>query len=300
MKLISLQSGSNGNCTFVESCGIRLLFDAGLSGDATAMRLGKFGIDICSINGVLISHDHVDHVKSAGVLHRKFQLPVWMTHKTFEQASQQHKLGRFEELNFFKSGERIIFGKIAVETKLTLHDAADGVCFVVDDGLRRLGVMTDLGRTKSITAAKQNNNFNQNNEIVDNKIASDDSKRQRFFEGFEERQNTIFTENYYEQIISTLDGLLIESNFDIGMLANGTYSAPLQERIRGQGGHLSNWETANLIKTAGKKLRWACLGHISKENNTHDLVLDTYREIVGSKIPPAIASRYEVSEVLEL
>ncbi|MDR2761461.1 MAG: MBL fold metallo-hydrolase [Planctomycetaceae bacterium] len=304
--MISLQSGSNGNCTFVESCGVRLLFDAGLTGDTTARRLEKFGIEIQSISGVLISHDHIDHVKGAGVLHRKFNLPIWITQKTYERAAWQHRLGRFGDLNFFKSGERIVFGKsseVSVETFSTPHDAVDGVCFVVDDGLKRLGIMTDLGRTKSIATSIRgvgvgDNSESRNLSVV--KGAELSVSRQRFFEGFRESRFSEYAEDYYERIILTLDGLLIESNFDIEMLSGGSYTPELQERIRGRGGHLSNLETARLIKASGKKLRWACLGHISKENNTHDVVLETHREILNSKIPLSIASRYDTSELLEL
>jgi phosphoribosyl 1,2-cyclic phosphodiesterase len=301
--MISLQSGSNGNCIFVESCGVRLLIDAGLTGDSTVNRLSQFGIDVCSIDGVLISHDHVDHVNCAGVLYRKFQLPIWITPKTYERAASQHRLGQIDDLNFFQSGERLIFGKISVTTLRTAHDAVDGVCFVVDDGDCRLGVMTDLGRTKSIASVLRNDN-SDSRVLVDegvNKISKNVGMGQRYFSGFdEESEYSALGSDYYEGVISTLDGLFIESNFDIGMLSSGRYSRELQSRIRGRGGHLSNLEAAKLIKTAGKKLRWACLGHISKENNTHDVVLDTHREILGSKFPLSIATRYETSEILEL
>jgi phosphoribosyl 1,2-cyclic phosphodiesterase len=305
MRMISLQSGSNGNCIFVESNGVRLLIDAGLTGDSTARHLAKFDIDVQSINGVLISHDHIDHISGAGVLHRKFQLPIWMTSKTYQHASKQHRLGGFTALNFFKSGERINFGKVSVETIPTAHDAVDGVCFVVDDGNCRLGVMTDLGRTKSITSIlrNDNSNSNSNNTKSETEIAQKfdlSNSTQKYFSGCGVGGFSAFAADYYERVIATLDGLLIESNFDIEMLSYGRYPLELQERIRGRGGHLSNLETAQLIKVAGKKLRWACLGHISRDNNTHDIVLDTHREILGAKFPLAIASRFETSEILEL
>ncbi|MDR2346924.1 MAG: MBL fold metallo-hydrolase [Planctomycetaceae bacterium] len=298
--MISLQSGSNGNCTFVETCGIRLLFDAGLTGDTTAKRLAKCGIDIQSIHAVLISHDHADHVNCAGVLHRKFNLPIWITQKTYEHATQHHRLGRFGDINFFKSGENLIFGKIRITAIPTAHDAADGVCFVIDNGEKRLGIMTDLGRTKSITSILQKNNSSQNELAAGEKKNDLCISSQKYFAGFVEQKISAFSDDYYERIILTLDGLLIESNFDIGMLSSGGYPVELKERIRGKGGHLSNIETANLIKLAGKKLKWACLGHISKENNTHNAVLDSHREILGSKFPLSIASRYDISELLEL
>lgn len=254
MRMVSLQSGSNGNCIFVESKGVRLLFDAGLSGAKTAERLKDINIDIGSIQGVVISHDHADHISCAGVLHRKFGLPIWMTMKTYDRAVAGKRLGRICEPKIFSAGQCIDFGKLAVETVPTTHDAADGVGFVIDDGSSRLGVMTDLGH--------------------------------------------VFTS--LPSVVATLDGILIESNYDLKMLSTGSYPDHLKRRIRGYGGHLSNVEAAQLLKKAGGKLRWACLGHISQENNHHELVLETHRQILGNRLHLFLASRHGLSESLDL
>jgi phosphoribosyl 1,2-cyclic phosphodiesterase len=141
---ISLQSGSNGNCIYVEAGGVKLLFDAGISGSRAKERLASHGRDIATVDAVLISHDHVDHSRSMGIFHRKFGLPVYATAKTHRAASR-YALGEIQDLRHFKSGDSLRFGRVTVETIATPHDAEDGVVFVVDDGRHRLGILTDLG-----------------------------------------------------------------------------------------------------------------------------------------------------------
>ena len=75
MQFISLQSGSNGNCIYVEAGGVRLLVDAGISGSVARERLARHGRDISAVDAVLISHDHVDHAGNMGVFHCQFDLP---------------------------------------------------------------------------------------------------------------------------------------------------------------------------------------------------------------------------------
>ena len=83
MKVISLQSGSNGNCIYVEADGVKLLFDAGISASDVQERLAKHGRDATAVDAVLISHDHIDHCRSMGILNRTFGLPIYATAKTY-------------------------------------------------------------------------------------------------------------------------------------------------------------------------------------------------------------------------
>ena len=143
----SVNSGSNGNCIYVEAGGrkpVRLLFDAGLSGKMAAERLAGHGRDIRAVDAVVISHDHSDHVRCAGVFNRKFGLPVYMTPAT-HRAAGHGGLGAIADLRHFRAGETLDFGDVRVETYRTPHDASDPVVFVVTDGRRRLGILTDLG-----------------------------------------------------------------------------------------------------------------------------------------------------------
>jgi phosphoribosyl 1,2-cyclic phosphodiesterase len=104
LRFASLQSGSHGNCYFVESGGVRLLFDAGLTGAQTKRRLESFGVDIKTVQAVLISHAHSDHVYYAGVLQRQYDLPIWMTPGTFQKMQTSGKLGRVSEPHLFNGG----------------------------------------------------------------------------------------------------------------------------------------------------------------------------------------------------
>ncbi len=254
MRVISLQSGSNGNCIYVEAGDVRLLFDAGISGTQAKQRLAGHGRDIADVDAVLISHDHTDHSRNMGVFHRKFSLPIYTTQKTYH-ASNRYGLGEIEDLRHFSAGETLRFDGVTVETVATPHDGVDGVAFVVDDGSRRLGILTDLGH--------------------------------------------VFADLH--GIIGSLDAVVLESNYDSDMLANGPYPAFLKKRIQGPGGHISNVESAELLdRHASSRLKWACLAHLSHENNTLELAMQTHRRIVGARCPIYLATRYEASDVMEV
>jgi len=239
---------------FVESKGMRLLFDAGITGKQTKERLELLGVDIKTVQAVIISHAHSDHIYYAGVLQRSYDLPIWMTSGTFHKTLEVKNLGHVSEPQLFRGGDTLRFGSITVETIPTTHDAPEGVCFIVDDGTVRLGIMTDLGC--------------------------------RFF-GLKEA-------------ISTLDGVFLESNYDPEMLANGNYPEELKRRIQSDSGHLSNYEAADLVLKSGGRLRWACLAHLSARNNCPTVALAAHRKILGETFPLHVASRYDISEVLEL
>ena len=222
MIVIALQSGSNGNCIYVEAGGTRLLFDAGISGVQAERRLAATGRDIRNTDALIISHDHADHVRCAGVYQRKFGVPLHITSQTLAAAGR-YRLGELTDVHHFAPGDMLRFGEVSVETIPTPHDGIDGSAFIVEAGGRRLGILTDLGHV---------------------------------FEDLPE-------------IKAALDGVLIESNYDPAMLKKGSYPAFLKERIRGIGGHLSNDEAAALLRDCSPgRLQWACLSHLSGENNS--------------------------------
>jgi phosphoribosyl 1,2-cyclic phosphodiesterase len=102
------------------------------------------------------------------------------------------------------------------------------------------------------------------------------------------------------EVVASLDAVLLESNHDIEMLESGPYPAFLKRRIRGRGGHISNSEAANLVGDRGDRLRWACLAHLSEENNDPALALRTHRDLLCERFPIHVASRYEAGQVLEV
>ncbi|MGB7346489.1 MAG: MBL fold metallo-hydrolase [Pirellulaceae bacterium] len=255
MEVIALQSGSSGNCVYVESDGVRLLFDAGISGRQAQQRLAEHGKDICDVDALIISHDHRDHTACMGVYHRKFGIPIFVTRPTLDTVSARMKVGKVDDIRYFNAGETLWFNHLSVETLPTPHDAADGVVFVLDDSKHRFGILTDLGHV------------------------------------FEELPATI----------ASLDAVLIESNYDIEMLQYGPYPQFLKERISGPHGHLSNEDAAYLLQNAlPSKLKWACLAHLSDENNDPQTALRTHHEILGHNFPLKCADRRAATEVLRI
>jgi phosphoribosyl 1,2-cyclic phosphodiesterase len=104
-----------------------------------------------------------------------------------------------------------------------------------------------------------------------------------------------------EDIIESLDAVLLESNYDPDMLATGHYPEWLKDRVAGPGGHISNPESAELLlKAASKRMKWVCLAHLSQDNNTPDVAVETHSQILGKRLPIHVATRYEVTEVLEV
>jgi len=248
----SLQSGSNGNAIYVEADGVRLLFDAGISGRQARLRLAEHGRDIRDVHALLLSHAHSDHTRCAGVYHRMFHIPVYATPAT--QRSVTPYVGRLP-FHSFAPGDTLRFGDVAVHTLPTPHDADESVAFVVEYAGRRLGILTDLGHP------------------------------------FETLCRTL----------PTLDAVYLESNYDPRMLEEGWYPPELKARIRGDQGHLSNAEAAELLRgCASDRLQWAALAHLSEENNNPDVALQTHRDILGDRHPLKLASRYQVSELLSV
>lgn len=253
MIAISLQSGSNGNCIYVETNGVRLLFDAGICGSKAASGLEAHGRDIRNVDALIISHDHADHISCAGVYQRKFGLPIYITPMTLQRAERENKLGKLSTVTHFTAGEELQFGKVSVQTIPTPHDAVDGAAFVISSVGKKLGILTDLGHVFR--------------ELLD--------------------------------VIPALDAVFIESNYDPDMLAGGPYPAFLKKRIRGPRGHLSNRESAELLRS-GVKLKWACLAHLSESNNTPHVALKTHLEIANNRLTFYTAGRHMSSGILTI
>jgi phosphoribosyl 1,2-cyclic phosphodiesterase len=103
------------------------------------------------------------------------------------------------------------------------------------------------------------------------------------------------------ELLPELDGVFLESNYDSNMLKAGPYPEFLKRRIRGPEGHISNREAAELLdEYCTERLSWACLAHLSENNNTPDLALATHRETVRGQFPIEVATRHRASGVFQL
>jgi len=127
-----------------------------------------------------------------------------------------------------------------------------------------------------------------------------------FIVEFDGRRLGIFTDlghpfSLLAELLESVDAAYLESNYDVGMLDEGPYPEHLKMRIAGGGGHLSNKESADVLRrSVHRRMRWIALSHLSEENNTPETALETHRKTVGRDLPIHVASRYAVSPVLKI
>ncbi|MEH6889558.1 MBL fold metallo-hydrolase [Bacillus sp. JJ864] len=140
-----LASGSTGNALYVGTEREKLLVDAGLSGKAMEALFQQAELDINSISGILVTHEHSDHIKGLGVLARKYHLPIYANEKTWN--AMEHLVGNIpaDQKFVFSIGEVKTFGDIEVESFGVSHDAAEPMFYAFHHNGRKLALITDTG-----------------------------------------------------------------------------------------------------------------------------------------------------------
>jgi len=145
VRFASLASGSKGNCLVAEAGASRVLADCGLSPRETARRLARLGLEPADLSAILVTHEHDDHVGHAYPFAAQHALPVYLTHGTRRAQEDGGAAADGVELRLIEGREPFAVGAIRVEPFTVPHDAREPVQFVLGDGARRLGVLTDLG-----------------------------------------------------------------------------------------------------------------------------------------------------------
>lgn len=143
MRFASLGSGSRGNALVVEAGTTRLLVDCGFGLRAIDARLARLGLAAEDLTGILVTHEHSDHVSGAFGLAARNGLPVWMTHGTRAAMSQQG--AQPPPVEVIDGDEAFGAGDIEITPFPVPHDAREPVQFVFGDGAVRLGLLTDTG-----------------------------------------------------------------------------------------------------------------------------------------------------------
>ncbi|QTE69761.1 MBL fold metallo-hydrolase [Clostridiales bacterium] len=145
MYFCPLYSGSSGNALFVQYGNTRLLVDAGKPGKAIADALAKIGVGMETISGVLITHEHSDHIAGAGVLARRYHLPMYATAGTWQGIGS--KIGEIPPglTRVIGTDREFYLGDIGVSPFSIPHDAADPVGFRLWGGNLSISTATDLG-----------------------------------------------------------------------------------------------------------------------------------------------------------
>ena len=237
-RFYSLFSGSKGNASLVSAGGGSLLLDAGVSCRQLLTSLTAHHIDPASIEGIFITHTHIDHIRGLQVLCKKLHTKIYGTDETIQTLLQNQYITE-SQVGALIPENGLALPHFTVQSFPTEHDAWGSCGYRIqtsDD--RSCAVCTDLG-------------------VVTDPV---------------------------HHALSGCDLVLLEANYDPGMLHCGRYPAYLKSRIAGRQGHLSNMDCAaeaqQLIQSGTTRL---VLGHLSQENNTPQLARQTVQTHLAQK-----------------
>ena len=148
MKIMNLVSGSSGNSTLIGTDQVTVLCDVGVSMKKIEECLRSGGYTGQDIDAVLLTHEHIDHVKGLGILIRKYGLPVYATQGTMDAVFSINSLGKMDRelFHILRPGEVIQLKDLEIRSHAILHDAAEPVCYSFSDGVKKACIATDLGR----------------------------------------------------------------------------------------------------------------------------------------------------------
>ena len=147
MRLCSIASGSSGNCIYVGSDATHLLVDTGISGKRMVAGVESLGIKPSELDGILITHEHSDHISGLGILARKYEIPIYTTKETYEAIKQDKKIGLLPEGLFHevKYDEKFTLKDMEIYPVKISHDAKKPVAYRVSSENKKVGILTDLG-----------------------------------------------------------------------------------------------------------------------------------------------------------
>ena len=151
MFVCPLFSGSSGNATYVSSGSTRILVDCGGSCRAVERELQKLDVTLDSIDCILVTHAHSDHVKGLEIVSKRYHIPIYGSIGTWQELMRSYKIPSVKKENirvFRTSGAQktLDLGDLQATFFSTPHDALDSVGYVLDDGAAKFGFATDLGR----------------------------------------------------------------------------------------------------------------------------------------------------------
>jgi len=214
------------------------VIDAGISATSIRRFMKNMDIPMQSIMGVLISHNHIDHIKGLGVLTRKNNLPSFTTHNIWNSILSKQKNISTDCIREIPLKQKFHLAGFEIEAFPVCHDAPETIGFHICAGGKKITIATDLGHICQTAAP----------------------------------------------YIKAANFLVIESNYDEQMLVNGKYPHFLKARIQSDHGHLGNHQTsAFLAENISDNLSIICLAHLSKNNNTPAIVLQTLQRTLSEK-----------------
>lgn len=147
MRLCSIASGSSGNCIYVGSEETHLLIDAGISGKRIEYGLNELGVTPKDVDGILVTHEHADHISGLGVISRRYGIPIYATAGTIYELKNCKNIGKVEEDLFHEisSDKNFVLKDLTVNPMRISHDASEPVAYRICCGDKKIAVATDLG-----------------------------------------------------------------------------------------------------------------------------------------------------------
>lgn len=147
MRLMTIASGSSGNSCYIGTDNTTLLLDVGISMKAIQGGLSDIDLSLKDVDGILITHEHIDHIKSIGSISRKYNIPIYLTYGTIDGILQNKNIGSFDYNLFIPISDDASFmiGDILVKAHSISHDANDPVCYTFYSDNKKAAVATDLG-----------------------------------------------------------------------------------------------------------------------------------------------------------
>ncbi|MBQ6886685.1 MAG: MBL fold metallo-hydrolase [Lachnospiraceae bacterium] len=153
MRLCSIASGSSGNCIYVGTDATHILVDVGISGKRTEAGLNTLGLSCRDIDGIFITHEHMDHISGLGVLARKYGIPIFATKGTIAAIKQTKSVGVIDEdlFQIINADEKLTVKDVTLNPMHISHDAAEPVAYRISHGNKKIAVITDLGTYNDYT-----------------------------------------------------------------------------------------------------------------------------------------------------
>ena len=151
LNFCSLYSGSSGNSLFVETKNTKILIDAGVSSKKIENALQDIGVEPSKLNGILVTHEHIDHVQGLGTFSKKFNVPVFANQETLDAMPKQRDKIAESNLKTFKITDKFWVGDLEIKPFSIPHDAANPCGYNIFKDNKKISIATDIGHmTKSI------------------------------------------------------------------------------------------------------------------------------------------------------
>lgn len=147
MRLVSIASGSSGNCIYVGTEKTHILIDAGISGKRIEQGLNDIGLKGSELDGIFVTHEHSDHIKGLGILARRHEVPIYGTRETLDEIRAKASLGKYprELLTPVLPDVDVRLKDLTVKPFRIDHDAANPVAYRVQNDKKSIAVATDMG-----------------------------------------------------------------------------------------------------------------------------------------------------------